>query len=57
VLLLLQVDFVLTLMRRAVAQRPDLKLLLMSATLAGDNITKYYTSRAAGNWLMYEAYA
>ena len=49
-LLLFQVDFVLTLMRRAVSQRPDLKLLLMSATLAGDTITKYYDSRAAGEW-------
>jgi hypothetical protein len=38
----------MTLMGRVVAQRPDLKLLLMSATLTGGSLSSYYAARAAG---------
>jgi HrpA-like RNA helicase len=45
-LLLLQVDFLLTAMRQLIGVRPDLKLLLMSATVDTQKLTDYFSSTA-----------
>jgi hypothetical protein len=43
-----QVDFLLTAMRQLAAQRRDLKLLLMSATLNADSLAAYFRGSVAG---------
>jgi HrpA-like RNA helicase len=48
---LLQVDFLLAAMRELAAVRPDLKLLLMSATVNSANIIDYFGDKAAGGVL------
>ncbi|KAF6254303.1 P-loop containing nucleoside triphosphate hydrolase protein [Scenedesmus sp. NREL 46B-D3] len=45
----LEVDFLLAAMRELAAARPDLKLLLMSATLNSANITDYFAAQVAGS--------
>jgi HrpA-like RNA helicase len=47
-LLLLQVDFLLTAMRQLTAVRPDLKLLLMSATVDTNKLADYFNGTAQG---------
>lgn len=46
--LLLQVDFLLTAMRQLTAVRPDLKLLLMSATVDTRKLADYFSGTAQG---------
>jgi hypothetical protein len=46
-----QVDFLLAAMRTLAAARPDLKLLLMSATLNSANISEYFAGHVPGDWL------
>lgn len=43
-----QVDFLLAAMRQLAAARPDLKLLLMSATLNSANIQDYFAAHIPG---------
>lgn len=43
-----QVDFLLTAMRQLAATRPDLKLLLMSATVDTQKLMDYFGSSIAG---------
>jgi hypothetical protein len=45
-----QVDFLLAAMRTLAAARPDLKLLLMSATLNSANISEYFAGHVPGAW-------
>jgi HrpA-like RNA helicase len=46
-----QVDFLLAAMRTLAAARPDVKLLMMSATLNSANISEYFSGHAPGAWL------
>jgi hypothetical protein len=43
-----QVDFLLAAMRELAAARPDLNLLLMSATLNSANISEYFAAHISG---------
>jgi HrpA-like RNA helicase len=43
-----QVDFLLASMRELAAARPELKLLLMSATLNSENIADYFAAHTSG---------
>jgi hypothetical protein len=50
-----QVDFLLAAMRTLAAARPDLKLLLMSATLNSANISEYFAGHVPGAGLRTKA--
>lgn len=45
---LFQVDFLLTAMRQLIAARPDLKLLLMSATVDAQSLSDYFQGAIQG---------
>jgi hypothetical protein len=51
-LLLRQVDFLLTAMRQLTAVRPDLKLLLMSATVDTTKLADHFSGAASGGPLL-----
>lgn len=44
----MQVDFLLTAMRQLAAERPDLKLVLMSATVNAQKLVDYFAEAVSG---------
>lgn len=45
-----QVDFLVTLMRDVLSRRPDLKLVLMSATLSAQVMLDYFSGCPGAGW-------